>query len=747
MSDWESTAEFDDGVHKDVKYPFLLHYSKTMETNSSAPFNCCRAYSPAYNKTYHLRAPDEVSNACISCSGYGWLLFSGVCRIFFYHPSTGDIIHLPYYHRNVWGSFNRMSFSAPPTSPDCVVIGQVDIGSEKRTRIVFIQRGQSYWNHDENVPNMMRLKNYSLKKLRAYHANSIKITSEFCRMNLAKFRCRGNFFWPRYNSSPLFHKGAFYCLADDGKLGVFNHKAKNKGKVWRVFDTSAVDLFLDNPENEAYLVDCNGELVAVVVGPVGKFVRILKFYEPARVWQIVHDLGDHMILLSPVGCVAKKCDEACLQGLENTLHFSRFHERSHVFYSLSTRQFHSLHDDDYTSVDLYDTMLPLVHAWMTPPHSPFPRGAKMDWSRKLKQRRPIDRNVGPKSRMIIRDLSFVQPPSESYSILPHLEAPTGRPCLGLGSRDNNGEVVLINLAKGMMVDRSRSMAQLALRLRSKIVFSSQLDHGLLVLVDTEARFCSLLYPSSMTEIPLPTWETSFTCESAVVHVPPGNSELAVMVFGRIDDEDGQVQGKGNDVAMVWRDGDEKWTVHTRPSELGVDALRCEVQLVVHQGQIYGYQGYDDDLAVVELRKGGIVVENTQVKGPRFLSPGFVGYSQRLVESCGELLHIVRYHAGECLSVEDRTTVIDMKVFKMDFEAMEWRMLEHLGDRAFLWSERGCYSCCASKSGLQSNSVYFIANNDRGLCVYDYGNRTVSVTLPGPEMDDGWMATGFIMLYD
>ncbi|CAL1413463.1 unnamed protein product [Linum trigynum] len=116
-----------------------------------------------------------------------------------------------------------MSFSAPPTSPDCVVIGQVDINSEKRTRIVFIQRGQSSWNHDRNVHNVARLKSYRPKKLRAGNVKKIKVKSEVVRMDLTRSQRKANFFWPHYNSSPLFHRGAFYCLSQDGRLGVFNH--------------------------------------------------------------------------------------------------------------------------------------------------------------------------------------------------------------------------------------------------------------------------------------------------------------------------------------------------------------------------------------------------------------------------------------------------------------------------------------------------------------------------------------------
>ncbi|CAL1352226.1 unnamed protein product [Linum trigynum] len=774
--DWNFSTELDHGIYKKVKYPFLLHYPKVAKSTDdhsspSVASSCCRAYSPAYGKTYYMRAPNEVSDACISCAAYGWLLFSGEFRIFFYRPSTGDIIQLPYYGPNLRGSFNRMSFSAPPTSPDCVVVGQVDLISEKETLILFIRRGQSCWNHDlGHVPNRMRLKNRRPRKLTTGDVRKMRVKSSVCSWSAAnKFRrCVGDFFWPHYNSSPLFHRGAFYCLAQDGRLGVLNPKAKSKDKIWRVLDTSAADVFRDAKENEAYLVHCKGELLAVVVGPMGRFVRIVKFYEPTRAWRIVHDLENHVVLLSPAGCVAMECDEAA--GLRrNTVHLPRFSGRNHhhVFYSLSTRRFHCFNEEDRTLDNLYDTKLPLVHAWMTPTFPfPCPR-RKWDWSLKLKgRRRAMAKNIaGPKHRMIhphylVRNLSFTQPPpshddDEQYSIplqrpKQSEAAPMARPCLVL--RSGEGEARLIDLSSGK---GGQLMEQLALRIGSKKVYSSGHGH-LLVLIDNKARSCSLLYPSSMVEIPLPTWETPFSSydddgeEDLAVHVPRGESKLVVMVFGRMDDEQAGEDGvnKGKDVAMVWRDGDEKWTLHTRPSKLRVDAIHGGT--VAHQGKIYGYV-YDpwgkDDLAVVELRTGGYGIESTGATAPQFFSPGFCGDWRRLVESCGELLHIATYYAGDGLGKGcSGGTFIDAKVFKMDFSVMEWRVVEDVGDRAFLLGEWGCYACCASKSGLRRNSFYFTESNIN-LCVYDYGNRTISSSLLGPDVDDSWVACGFVMLYD
>lgn len=69
-------------------------------------------------------------------------------RIFFFQPYTNQRIDLPDirlgFPENFLSfhlSFNRMCFSAPPTSPDCVVFGLLDM-YEKAVHISFSRHGE-----------------------------------------------------------------------------------------------------------------------------------------------------------------------------------------------------------------------------------------------------------------------------------------------------------------------------------------------------------------------------------------------------------------------------------------------------------------------------------------------------------------------------------------------------------------------------------------------------------------------------
>ncbi|CAN0870195.1 hypothetical protein LINGRAHAP2_LOCUS9460, partial [Linum grandiflorum] len=114
--------------------------------------------SSTYNKLFISSAPEQdLCNAQLHCFNHGWLLISVVDRYFFLDPTSQKIIYLP----NLDGdstydvySFNRMSFSAPPTSPNCVVFGLVDM-FENHVCISFIRRGDDSWESYgfEGFPN------------------------------------------------------------------------------------------------------------------------------------------------------------------------------------------------------------------------------------------------------------------------------------------------------------------------------------------------------------------------------------------------------------------------------------------------------------------------------------------------------------------------------------------------------------------------------------------------------------------
>ncbi|TYI70882.1 hypothetical protein E1A91_D08G254400v1 [Gossypium mustelinum] len=68
-------------------YPSLFHFSG----NNSM----CKFYDPFYNGTYVAQIPDELIDARIFFSNYGWLLMCQDTQLFFFHPFTNQRIDLP----------------------------------------------------------------------------------------------------------------------------------------------------------------------------------------------------------------------------------------------------------------------------------------------------------------------------------------------------------------------------------------------------------------------------------------------------------------------------------------------------------------------------------------------------------------------------------------------------------------------------------------------------------------------------
>ena len=72
-----------------------------------------------FGDKYLIKASQELFYyKRILCSNYGWLLlYVGLQRMVFFNPFTNDIHKLPRVH-----PVDTFCFSAPPTSPDCMVV-------------------------------------------------------------------------------------------------------------------------------------------------------------------------------------------------------------------------------------------------------------------------------------------------------------------------------------------------------------------------------------------------------------------------------------------------------------------------------------------------------------------------------------------------------------------------------------------------------------------------------------------------
>ncbi|CAN1270201.1 F-box/kelch-repeat protein At1g57790 [Linum perenne] len=728
-----------------VKHPFLLRFRSKQ---NDYLLSYCELYSPAYNKMYLIDSFDGLlGDAQIHSSNYGWLLMSQCHMFFFLNPSTGNIIKLPHLPEHSFLSFNRMGFSAPPTSLGCEVFGLVDMLNVERVNIGITKQGGSWeWtqfvdHRSWGLPNVMKQEITSKRFVhRSKSKRSIlsrKLKGNRCR--IPPIQCLGKFEWCS-SSSPVFHNGVFYCLSKYGILGEYN--PKKTYKVWRLINTTKHRAFLGDILDEPYLMEsCNGELISVVVGARGESVTVLKFDENLNIWQNVSSLQNQVIFLSRTSCVVMHCDELQVKGLRNTIHFPRLHGNCNIFYSLSTKKYHTF-DGTYASEDLCNTKLLLNCTWMVPNFHSF-AGKELDWSSTdIDGSTLLEGALHP--NYFIQGLTFLQPTDSSNcnilqggeskrSSTTEQEAREGRPWIML--HHEGGEVVctLMDIFGGF----SDPVHNLEDGLRGKKPYAS--GYGQLLMMDISAGDCILLDTSSMAIRSLPTLpRRNFLYKSSLIYLSLGESSLSVIIFGVIideeevdddgDDDDDDDGGEEDATIMFCQVGDDNWTL--------LDGGYKVKRATFYENKIYGIRTLpmkEHMLVEVQVQPTGYDIEvvdrniYANLRAPR----GSLDTMKCLVESCGELLLFHISFAGIDQQVK---VILKVEVFKYDAKAMRMEELEDLGDRAFfIDNHEHCFGCCASKSGFKKNSIYLTCSRDENIYRYDYGDDSVSTCFHCPEI--------------
>ncbi|CAN0897936.1 F-box/kelch-repeat protein At1g57790 [Linum grandiflorum] len=506
-----------------VKYPLLLRFRRRKnqleDSSSSSSSSYCEVYSPAFNKTYALNLGSGsgcFGDARIQCCNFGWLLLSQDTRFFFLHPTSGHVIYLTAsLPTQPKCCYNRMSFSAPPTSPDCLVFGLMDV-SCSHVYIGFTRRGDTSWTthylHEGGFLSKMKLK----------FNNNKKKKKNICKLRPTPCILQGHFDSSNSSSAPVFHNGAFYSLGSNGRLGVFDPRRKKKN-MWRLLDTVhdafSFDDDADYPPDlcETYLMELsNSSLISVVVGSSGEDVRVVKFNDRLKKWQRVSCLDDRVVFLSRPSSIVMRCEELGVKGLENTIHFPRFHRGGskcyNVFYSLHSGKFHSF-EGGYVSEDLRDTKLPLNCTWILPEFQRF-NDQQLNWSL-IKPPRSIGDDLTRDPFYFIQHLTFL-PPNYSFfkkkshwgrKVVEEEEEVSvmQKPWIIILQESKgfvqNPNIVAVDLCTG--ISHSYEDNIIGARLRGMNVFGCRTGR---VLFKDKFGVCSLLDTSSMTIDPLPTWE-------------------------------------------------------------------------------------------------------------------------------------------------------------------------------------------------------------------------------------------------
>nr|XP_043610000.1 uncharacterized protein LOC122581785 [Erigeron canadensis] len=267
---------------------------------------------------YMKNSQISVNNETIYCSRFGWLVFEiSDLHIAFFNPFTNDLRELP----NLRFRFESLCFSAPPTSPDCMVVGFNTIITWS-VFIHFVAREPTW---------------------RKFHLGPDPLSLCF---------------------PTLFGRG-LYALSTNRDLVIFNNVGE-EDIAWKIFEAKAPTSSCRSPV-QYYLVKCAEHLLLVIVGGIGEPIEIFKPNDSTQEWEKVDGIGKHMIYICDTTCL---CIEAKTREMENKIYLPKLSSTNGkiVFYSLETCTFHTFNGNNVQEeVRGVSNVAHLsAHAWVEP---------------------------------------------------------------------------------------------------------------------------------------------------------------------------------------------------------------------------------------------------------------------------------------------------------------------------------------------------------------------------------------------
>ncbi|PWA82111.1 hypothetical protein CTI12_AA181340 [Artemisia annua] len=268
---------------------------------------------PAFGDKYFIRTPQElICDFQIKCSRFGWLLiFKPGGSLMFFNPFTSDIIELPELPE--LPDTDIICFSAPPTSPNCMVVG-ITLQIIQCYACIHTVGGEPSWRRFV-----------------------LGIWDD-------KF----------FNSGTLYGRD-LYALREDG------------GDVFREMGTEAPsrERLAKAPTScckslpQCFLLKCDQHLLRVIVGKFGESVEVFESTSSKK-WVKIDTLGKHAMFICGASSV---CLDAKTPQLANKIYFP---SSPIMYYSLETCRFHTLNNEDSFG-DFFGTKHHLSpHGWIEP---------------------------------------------------------------------------------------------------------------------------------------------------------------------------------------------------------------------------------------------------------------------------------------------------------------------------------------------------------------------------------------------
>ncbi|KAL0008374.1 hypothetical protein SO802_009876 [Lithocarpus litseifolius] len=230
----------------------------------------CTFFHPMYDNVIYQMDTPQLWGAMIRYSKYGWLLLSRKGgSVFFFHPFDRIKIELPSYSN--WERCESMSFSSPPTSIDCFVIGIIFYGE----KFIIIRCGEVAWP-------------------------------------LCEFT---NYFRPFNDSNPLLYKGHCCWLGVreydlPAEVGIFDPYAylshSNQYEYrWKYLPPIIPPKHLDNSLQNSNLLESDGNLFAVFelheIEPSIQIYSVNISFGPRMEWHKATNIENKMLYVSSGG--------------------------------------------------------------------------------------------------------------------------------------------------------------------------------------------------------------------------------------------------------------------------------------------------------------------------------------------------------------------------------------------------------------------------------------------------------------
>ncbi|KAF7831161.1 F-box protein [Senna tora] len=224
---------------------------------------------PVHGTSFLMSVPESLKGSVVRYSSNGWLLMSdGKSSMSFLNPFTEEIIKLPLTEQ--CASSYAMAFTSLPTFPNCTV---VDCGASPPTAT----------------------------------GSKLSILLTTTPDNWVDGSIENNAIFRINNSSPVFYKESFYLLGLDGKLSVLKcvDLEDDLGFYW----TIVWDILerLETPYKSFYqnfLLECDGKLMSIFVGEMGKWLQIYSLNFTEMRWEKVESIGNYVIYVSRSSSIA-----------------------------------------------------------------------------------------------------------------------------------------------------------------------------------------------------------------------------------------------------------------------------------------------------------------------------------------------------------------------------------------------------------------------------------------------------------